>query len=106
MELAQNPTRALSPETLVSVSGLTRLFPVGRGLFRRTTSFIHAVDDVSFSLDRGDSLGLVGESGCGKTTVGKLLVKLLEPTSGEVVFRLPGLSPGAGPLTPRLPPRP
>ena len=96
MQPAQNPAQALSPETLVSVSGLTRLFPVGRGLFRRTTSFIHAVDDVSFDLDRGDSLGLVGESGCGKTTVGKLLVKLLEPTSGEVLFRLPGLTPEAG----------
>ena len=92
MQPAQSPTQTLRPETLVSVSGLTRLFPVGRGLFRRTTSFIHAVDDVSFSLDRGDSLGLVGESGCGKTTVGKLLVKLLEPTSGEVLFRLPGLA--------------
>ena len=96
MQSAQSPTRSLGPETLVSVSGLTRLFPVGRGLFRRTTSFIHAVDDVSFDLDRGDSLGLVGESGCGKTTVGKLLVKLLEPTSGEVLFRLPGLAPEEG----------
>lgn len=96
MQPTQNSVQALSPETLVSVSGLTRLFPVGRGLFRRTTSFIHAVDDVSFDLDRGDSLGLVGESGCGKTTVGKLLVKLLEPTSGEVLFRLPGLTPEAG----------
>ncbi len=91
MQPALNSTQAPGPETLVSVSGLTRLFPVGRGLFRRTTSFIHAVDDVSFNLDRGDSLGLVGESGCGKTTVGKLLVKLIEPTSGEVLFRLPGL---------------
>ena len=96
MQPAQSPAQTLGPETLVSVSGLTRLFPVGRGLFRRTTSFIHAVDDVSFNLDRGDSLGLVGESGCGKTTVGKLLVKLLEPTSGEVLFRLPGLEIGDG----------
>ncbi|MDE2937855.1 MAG: ABC transporter ATP-binding protein [Chloroflexota bacterium] len=96
MQPTQNSVQAFSPETLVSVSGLTRLFPVGRGLFRRTTSFIHAVDDVSFDLDHGDSLGLVGESGCGKTTVGKLLVKLLEPTYGEVLFRLPGLTPQAG----------
>ena len=96
MQTAQPSAQTLGPETLVSVSGLTRLFPVGRGLFRRTTSFIHAVDDVSFALDRGDSLGLVGESGCGKTTVGKLLVKLLEPTSGEVLFRLPGLEADGG----------
>ena len=77
---------------LVSVSGLTKRFPVGRNLFRRASGFIHAVDDVSFALEPGESLGLVGESGCGKTTVGKLLVKLLEPTDGEIRFRLPGLS--------------
>ena len=83
---------------LVAASGLTKRFPVGRNLFRRASSFIHAVDDVSFALEEGGSLGLVGESGCGKTTVGKLLVKLMEPTSGEILFRLPGLAgPGAGP---------
>ena len=80
---------------LVAATGLTKRFPVGRNLFRRPTSFIHAVDDVSFELGAGDTLGLVGESGCGKTTVGKLLVKLLEPTSGEVLFRLPALARGA-----------
>ncbi len=84
-------TRSLSAESLVSVSGLTKRFPVGRNLFRRASSFIHAVEDVSFDLAPGSSLGLVGESGCGKTTVGKLLVKLLEPTSGEILFRLPDL---------------
>ena len=78
-------------QPLVSVTGLTKQFPVGRNLFRRAASFIHAVEDVSFDLAPGDSLGLVGESGCGKTTVGKLLVKLLEPTAGEIRFRLPGL---------------
>ena len=88
--------RSVNSETLVSVSGLTKRFPVGRGIFRRASSFIHAVDDISFNLDPGDSLGLVGESGCGKTTVGKLLVKLLEPTSGDVLFRLPGLPPEEG----------
>ncbi len=103
MALNESLVQSRNAETLVSVSGLTRLFPVGRGLFRRTTSFIHAVDDVSFNLDRGDSLGLVGESGCGKTTVGKLLVKLLEPTSGEVFFRLPGLAPEEGPSDGPLP---
>ncbi len=87
-------------EPLVSVSGLTKRFPVGRNLFRRPTSFIHAVDDVSFALEKGGSLGLVGESGCGKTTVGKLLVKLLEPTSGEVLFNLPGVGTEDGPGTP------
>ena len=74
---------------LVSVEGLTKRFPVSKNLFRQPSSFIHAVDDVSFRLGPGESLGLVGESGCGKTTVGKLLVKLLEPTSGQIRFRFP-----------------
>ena len=72
---------------LVAVHGLTKLFPVARSPFRMPSSFIHAVDDVSFQLGHGESLGLVGESGCGKTTVGKLLVKLLEPTGGKILFR-------------------
>ncbi len=76
-------------ETLVTVEGLTKRFPVSRNLFRKPSSFIHAVDHVSFELGRGESVGLVGESGCGKTTVGKLLVKLLEPTEGRIRFRFP-----------------
>ena len=96
MEANQAHTPPAAAQRLVSVSGLTRQFPVGRSLFRRATSFIHAVDDVSFQLNAGDSLGLVGESGCGKTTVGKLLVKLLEPTSGQITYRLPGLELGEG----------
>ena len=96
--MAESQRQATIAESLVAVSGLTKQFPVGRNLFRKASSFIHAVDDVSFALDRGDSLGLVGESGCGKTTVGKLLVKLLEPTSGDIAYRLPGLAsePGNG----------
>ncbi|MDE2841815.1 MAG: ABC transporter ATP-binding protein [Chloroflexota bacterium] len=97
MEANQAHTPPAAGDQLVSVSGLTRQFPVGRSLFRRATSFIHAVDDVSFQLNAGDSLGLVGESGCGKTTVGKLLVKLLEPTSGRITYRLPGLDVAEGP---------
>ncbi len=75
---------------LLAVHGLTKLFPVGGGPFRKPSSFIHAVDDVSFQLGHGESLGLVGESGCGKTTVGKLLVKLQEPTEGNILFRFAG----------------
>ena len=74
---------------LVRVEGLTKLFPVGKSLFRGPTGYLHAVDDVSFELLRGESLGLVGESGCGKTTIGKLLVKLLEPTQGRIFFKSP-----------------
>ena len=85
---ADRGTGAAGP-ALIAVEGLTKRFPVSKNLFRRPSSFIHAVDDVSFSLAPGESLGLVGESGCGKTTVGKLLVKLLEPTSGRISFRFP-----------------
>ena len=87
------PTGAAS---LLAVDGLTKRFPVGGGLFRRASGFIHAVDDVSFRLEHGGSLGLVGESGCGKTTVGKLLVKLVEPTDGEIWFDFPASMTGDG----------
>ena len=77
---------------LVEVNNLTKQFPVAGSLFRKPSGYIHAVDEVSFHLAEGESLGLVGESGCGKTTVGKLLVKLLEPTGGSIFFRFPNAS--------------
>ena len=72
---------------LVKVEDLHKRFPVHRGLFSRARSFIHAVDGVSFAILPGRSLGLVGESGCGKTTTGKLLTKLYEPTAGHMYVR-------------------
>ena len=73
-------------EPMLRVRGLTKHFPVRGGLFLRTTGHVHAVDDVSFDLDAGETVGLVGESGCGKSTVGKTLLRLHEPTAGEVLF--------------------
>ena len=87
-------TAAVPAKTLFEVRDLTKLFFAGRGLFRRTGSRIHAVEGVSFTIGRGQSLALVGESGCGKTTTGKLLIRLLEPTSGVVSF----YGNGAGPV--------
>ena len=72
---------------LLRAVGLTKLFPVdGGNWFRRSRSFVHAVDGVDFELGRGESLGLVGESGCGKTTTGRLLVRLADPTDGHIIF--------------------
>ena len=82
---------------LLAANGLDKRFPIAAGLFRKPTGFIHAVDDISFQISSGESLGLVGESGCGKTTVGKLLVKLLEPTDGSITYRFPAPAMG-GPL--------
>jgi oligopeptide/dipeptide ABC transporter ATP-binding protein len=72
---------------LLEVRNLKKYFPVKKGVFSRTIGEVKAVDGVSFALERGETLGLVGESGCGKTTVGRSILRLVEPTSGEVIFK-------------------
>ncbi len=72
---------------LLEVRGLVKHFPVRRGFLGRQTATVHAVDDVSFSLGENETLGLVGESGCGKSTTGFSILRLIEPTAGEVRFR-------------------
>jgi oligopeptide transport system ATP-binding protein len=71
---------------LLEAKGLVKYFPVKRGLFYKLVGWIRAVDEVSFNLRPGETLGLVGESGCGKTTLGRLLLRLIEPDEGEVIF--------------------
>src|SRR6201988_1804598 len=83
---------------LLEIRALKKYYPVRAGLFRRARQHVKAVDGVTLTVEKGETLGLVGESGCGKTTLGRCVVRLLEPTSGEVAFEgqeLAALSPTA-----------
>jgi oligopeptide/dipeptide ABC transporter ATP-binding protein len=73
-------------QPLVSVRNLKKSFPIKKGIFAREVGAAQAVNDVSFDVARGETLGVVGESGCGKTTTGRTLLRLIEPTSGEITF--------------------
>lgn len=77
---------SMNPKALVEVTNLKTYFPVFRGILRRVVGYVRAVDDVSFSIRKGEILGLVGESGSGKTTVGRTLLRLVEPTEGSIRF--------------------
>jgi peptide/nickel transport system ATP-binding protein/oligopeptide transport system ATP-binding protein len=73
-------------QDLIEVRNLVKYFPVRGGLLQRVVAWVQAVDDVSFTVREGETLGLVGESGCGKTTVGRTMLRLTEPTGGQVLF--------------------
>src|SRR5918997_6992497 len=71
---------------LVEIRGLEKRFPVKGGILQRTMAEVRAVDGVDLTIQRGETLGLVGESGCGKTTVGRLILRLIDPTAGTISF--------------------
>lgn len=73
-------------ELLLEVKNLKKYFPVTSGFIRKKTEYVKAVDDVSFNVYKGETLGLVGESGCGKSTTGRMIVNLMKPTSGDILF--------------------
>ena len=75
---------------LLNVKNLKKYFPIEKGFLRRVAGYIKAVDDVNFFIREGETLGLVGESGCGKTTLGRCVLRGIEPTSGEIQFRAEG----------------
>lgn len=94
VSIQTNPLEATPPESgnptgkrdLVEVKNLVKHYPVRGGLLQKVVAWVQAVDDVSFTVKEGETLGLVGESGCGKTTVGRTMLRLVEPTAGSVFF--------------------
>jgi len=84
LQAEPTPPVAGSNQPVLKVSGLKKHFPVKKGLLRRTVGHVYAVDGVSFEIGQGETLGLVGESGCGKSTVGRTVLRLIEPTAGRI----------------------
>ncbi|MBX3082216.1 MAG: ATP-binding cassette domain-containing protein [Anaerolineae bacterium] len=90
LDNVQPPSTGLASQHLLEVRNLKMWFPRRSGLLGRNVSYTKAVDDVSFYIQRGETLGLVGESGCGKTTVGRCIMRVYQPTAGEILYQADG----------------
>ncbi len=85
-ETAKKHEELYKQKPVLEIKNLKTYFPINKGMFGKAKEFVKAVDDVSFDVYPGETLGLVGESGCGKTTMGRTILKLVEPTSGQIIF--------------------
>jgi len=96
--LPQTQTEQVSTNNhLLEVKGLKKYFPIQKGLLRKTVGYVKAVDDLNFFVREGETLGLVGESGCGKSTAGRSIIRLYEPTAGQILFKSRALSTDGNP---------
>jgi peptide/nickel transport system ATP-binding protein len=95
-QMKSSQSKVKSDSHLLEVKGLKKYFPIQKGLLRKTVGNVKAVDDVNFYVREGETLGLVGESGCGKSTAGRSIIRLYEPTAGQVLFKSRALASNGG----------
>jgi peptide/nickel transport system ATP-binding protein/oligopeptide transport system ATP-binding protein len=86
LEVAPPGNESVGPDAILRVEGLVKHFPIKAGVFKHTVGQVRAVDGVDLDVRSGETLGIVGESGCGKTTLGRTIIKLIEPTAGRIIF--------------------
>ena len=89
LQMSDTTATQTGTKRLLEVNGLKKYFPIEKGFLKRVAGYVKAVDDVNLYINEGETLGLVGESGCGKTTLGRCIVRAIEPTEGEINFLLP-----------------